>query len=96
MKAFNLEDPFTLVGVGLDEDPGDETLTEMAWAVAEEYIRLGWTGDQILRLFHNPFFQMAHQILLVKGEEFVRDLGAAADRIRADVQHNCEVRYEAR
>jgi len=86
MKAFDLEDPFTLVGVGLDEDPDDEALTDMAWAVVEEYVRLGWTGDQIVRLFHSRFFQMAHQILHVKGEAFVRELGAAADRMRADVQ----------
>lgn len=86
MKAFDLEDPFTLVGVGLEDDPDDEALADMAWAVVEEYVRLGCTGDQIIRLFHNPFFQMAHQILRVKGEDFVRDLGAAADRIRADVQ----------
>ena len=86
MKAFDLEDPFTLVGVGLDDDPDDAALTDMAWAVVEEYLRLGCTGDQIVRMFHNPFFQLAHQILRVKGEGFVRDLGVAVDRMRADVQ----------
>ncbi len=86
MKAFDPEDPLTLVGVGLDDDPDDEALTDMAWAVVEEYVRLGWTGDQIVRLFHNRFFQMAHQILRMKGEAFVRDLGEAADRMRAEVQ----------
>ena len=92
MKAFDLEDPFTLVGVGLAEDPDDEALTEMAWAVVEEYVRLGWTGDQILRLFHNPFFQMAHQILRVKGETFVRELAEATDRMRAEVQEQLQLR----
>ncbi len=86
MKTFDPEDPFTLVGVGLAEDPDDEALTDMAWAVFEEYVRLGFTGDQIVRLFHNPFFQLAHQILRVKGEPFVRELGEAADRLRAEAQ----------
>jgi len=86
MKAFNPEDPFTLIGVGLDEDPDDEALTEMAWSVVEEYVRMGCTGDQILRLFHSPFFQLSHQILRVKGESFVQELGAAADRMRSEVQ----------
>jgi hypothetical protein len=86
MKEFDLEDPFTLVGVGLAEDPDDEALTEMAWAVVEEYVRLGWTGDQIVRLFHNRFFQLAHQVLRVKGEAFVRELGEAVDRMRAEAQ----------
>ena len=86
MKAFDLEDPFTLVGVCLDEDPDDQALTDMAWAVVEEYVRLGWTGDQIVRLFHNRFFQVAHQVLRVKGEAFVRELGEAADRMRSEVQ----------
>ena len=86
MKAFDPEDPFTLVGVGLDEDPDGQALTQMAWAVFEEYVRLGWTGDQILRLFHSPFFQMAHQILRVKGEPFIRELAEATDRMRSEVQ----------
>jgi len=86
MKAFDADDPFTLVGVGLDVDPDDEALTEMAWSVVEEYVRMGCTGDQILRLFHSPVFQLSHQILRVKGESFVSELAAAADRMRSQVQ----------
>ena len=86
MKSFEPEDPLTLVGVGLDSDPDDDALTDIAWSVVEEYVRLGCTGEQIVRLFHSPFFQLAHQILRVKGEEFVSELGAAADRIRAEAQ----------
>ena len=88
MKAFDPEDPLSLVGVGLDEDPNDEAITDMAWVVAEEYTRLGMTGDQIVRLFHSPFFQMAHQILRVKGEAFIRELAEAADRTHSEVQEH--------
>ena len=86
MKTFEPEDPFTLVGVGLDEDPDEQALSDMAWAVVEEYVRMGWTGDQIRRLFHSPFFQMAHQILHVKGEPFIQELAEAADRMRSQAQ----------
>ena len=92
MKEFDPEDPFTLVGVGLGEDPDDEAVADMAWAIVEEYTRLGMTGDQIVRLFHSPAFQMAHQILRARGEAFVRDLGVAADRMRAEVQEQLQLR----
>lgn len=84
MKAFELEDPFSLVGVGLQADPDDEALAEMAWAIVEEYARMGWSGDQIRRLFRSPFFQLAHRIAQVKGEAFVERLAREADRIRSE------------
>ena len=92
MKTFDPEDPFTPVGVGLGEDPDDEAFAEMAWAVVEEYVRMGWTGDQIRRLFHSPFFQMAHQILRVKGEPFIEELADKADQMRNQVRQRLEGR----
>ena len=86
MKTFEPEDPFTPVGVGLEEDPDEEAFSDMAWAVVEEYVRMGWSGDQIRRLFHSPFSQMAHQILRVKGESFIEELADAADRMRSQAQ----------
>ena len=92
MKTFQPDDPFTPVGVGLDEDPDDEAFSDMAWAVVEEYVRMGWNGDQIRRLFHSPFFQMAHQILRVKGEPFIEELADKADRMRSEVRQRLEGR----
>ena len=74
MKSFELEDPFTLVGVGLAEDPSDEALTDMAWAVVEEYIRLGWTEQRLMTLFVNPTFLATHRIYRLKGKEYVHEL----------------------
>ncbi len=90
MKAFDPEDPFTPVGVGLDKDPDEEAFSDMAWAVVEEYVRMGWNGDQIRRLFHNPFFQMARQILRVKGEPFIEELADKADLMRSQVRQRLE------
>ncbi len=81
-KPPDPEDPMALVGVGLERDPDDNALTEMAWAFVEEYARMGWSGDRILRLFQNPYYRGPHQILRAKGEEFVRELVGTAERIR--------------
>ena len=80
-KSFEPDDPMALVGVKLDESPGDEALAEMAAAIIEEYARLGWSGERIMRLFRSPVFRMPHRILELKGEDFVRRLVAEADVI---------------
>lgn len=82
-KTADPDDPMELVGVGLDEDPGDEALTEMAWSFVEEYARMGWTGERILRMFRSPSFRLPHNILRLKGEEFVQSLVAAVEEMRA-------------
>jgi hypothetical protein len=74
MKPLDHEDPLALVGVGLEQDPDDRALVEMARCFAEEYARMGWSGERILRMFRNPFYRGPHQILRTKGEEFVRSL----------------------
>ena len=85
-KPLEAEDPMALVGVGLDKDPDDRALTEMARCFVEEYARMGWSGDRILRLFRNPFFRGPHQILRTKGEGFVRGLIDPMDSIRHRAQ----------
>ena len=84
-KTFEPEDPMELVGVGLEEEPDDEALDDMAWSIVEEYVRMGWSGDRILRLFQSPAFRMTHNILRVKGEEYVRGLVASVDEIRSEL-----------
>lgn len=76
-----------LVGVGLQDDPDDRALEEMAWCFAEEYARMGWSGEQIVRLFRNPLFRGPHRVMRAKGEDFVRSLIQAVDAMRSEVQH---------
>ncbi len=85
-KPLEPEDPMALVGVGLERGPDDEALTEMAWCFVEEYARMGWSGERILRLFRNPFYRGPHQILRVKGEDFVRSLTESIEQTRAQVR----------
>ena len=82
-KPLDPEDPMALVGVGLEEDPDDEALTEMACSFVEEYARMGWNGEQILRLFRSPLYRGPHRILRAKGEDFVRGLIEAVDEMRS-------------
>ncbi len=75
-----------LVGVGLERSPDDEALTEMAWCFVEEYARMGWSGERIMRLFRNPFYRGPHQILRTKGEDFVRSLIEIVEQTKAQVR----------
>ncbi|KKM69219.1 hypothetical protein LCGC14_1453070 [marine sediment metagenome] len=85
-KPLEPEDPMALVGVGLERGPEAEALTEMAWCFVEEYARMGWSGERILRLFRNPFYRGPHQILRMKGEDFVRGLIQIVEQTRAQVR----------
>ncbi len=63
-------DPNVLVGVSL---PGDaESLRDMAYAFAEEYAGLGYSEDQLLRLFRHPFCAGPRRALEQLGEPEIR------------------------
>ena len=51
-------DPNMLVGVVLSADA--EATRNMAYGFAEEFARLGYTREQLLWLFKNPFYGGAH------------------------------------
>jgi hypothetical protein len=59
-------DPSVLVGVALPSEA--ETMTEMAYAFAEEFARMGFDARRILRLFANPFYAGAHRAYRTLGE----------------------------
>ncbi len=84
-KAFEPEDPMELVGVSFEQQPGDEALDEMACSIVEEYMRMGWTGENILRLFRNPAFKLTHNILQQRGESYVRRLVDSVDEARGEL-----------
>ena len=86
IKRLEPEDPMALVGVGFDRRPNEEALTEMARCFVEEYARMGWNGERILRLFHNPFYRGPHQILRRKGIDFVRRLIETVEQTKAQVR----------
>lgn len=84
-KVFEPEDPMELVGVNFEQEPDEEALDEMACSIVEEYMRMGWTGESILRLFRNPAFKLTHNILQQRGEAYVRGLVDAVDELRGEL-----------
>jgi hypothetical protein len=59
-------DPNILVGVMLPADA--EATRDMAYVFAEEFARLGYTREQLLSLFKNPFYGGAHGAYRALGE----------------------------
>lgn len=63
-------DPNVLVGVTLPADA--EATKEMAYVFAEEFARMGYARDGLLRLFKNPYYAGAHGAYRDLGEEAIR------------------------
>jgi hypothetical protein len=59
-------DPNVLVGVMLPANA--EAMRDMAYVFAEEFARLGYTREQLLWLFKNPFYGGAHGAYKSLGE----------------------------
>jgi len=59
-------DPNMLVGVVLPADA--EATRDMAYVFAEEFARMGYTREQLLSLFKNPFYGGAHGAYRALGE----------------------------
>ena len=60
-------DPNMLIGVMLPADA--EATRDMAYVFAEEFARLGYTREQLLWLFKNPFYGGAHGAYQALGEQ---------------------------
>jgi hypothetical protein len=59
-------DPNMLVGVMLPADA--EATRDMAYVFGEEFARLGYTREQLLWLFKNPYYGGAHGAYRMLGE----------------------------
>ena len=62
------DDPLDLTGVEVDGDP-----QLMLRLLVEEYARMGWGVDEIMRLAADPFYVGFHGLLRAFGEERLRD-----------------------
>jgi hypothetical protein len=59
-------DPNVLIGVMLPANA--EATRDMAYVIAEEFARLGYSREQLLSLFKNPFYGGAHGAYQTLGE----------------------------
>ena len=61
--------PNILVGVVLSADA--EAMRDMAYAFAEEFVRMGYDKGKLLNVFQNPFYAGAHGAYRTLGEEAI-------------------------
>ncbi len=74
---FDHEDPMELISMPMPE-ADSEMEREMARCLAEEFIRMGNTDEEILAMFRNPFYSVTHGVYRSQGEEAVKDAIAKA------------------
>jgi hypothetical protein len=58
--------------VGIELPAGAESFLETARVLAEEYARMGFGEERLMRLFQDPFYAGAHRAYRALGEERVR------------------------
>lgn len=75
-KSFEENDPLELIGVELSGIFPTEvdSLEEMARTFIDEYARIGWNREELLKMFRDPFYQGPHAIYRAKGEPFIQRL----------------------
>jgi len=69
---YDPDDPMELVGVAVPASP--DALDAMARVFADEFLRIGYSPDQILGLFEDPFYRAPNQVYVACGEQFVREI----------------------
>ena len=52
-------------------DPGRDHTEEMAEAFVIEFKRMRWTDDEILNVFHNPFYSGPYCVYRECGEQYI-------------------------
>ena len=65
-------DPNMLVGVELPADV--DTTEDMAYVFAEEFARLGFDKNKIMRLFSHPFYAGSHRAYQELGAERIEEI----------------------
>ena len=74
---FDHEDPMEIVSIPM---PGlnDGMEREIAFCLADEFVRMGNSDEEILDMFRNPFYSVPHGVYLSQGEETVKQMIANA------------------
>ena len=70
---FDHQDPMQLVSCPMPAG-GVEQEREMARCLAEEYIRMGVSEEELLSMFADPFYSIVHGVYRSLGEEAIREI----------------------
>jgi hypothetical protein len=71
-RAVEADDPMTLTATTVPGDP-----EEMLRCIIQEYAWMGWTLDQLMCLFRDPFFPALFGLWQLYGEAGLRERAAA-------------------
>jgi hypothetical protein len=66
-RAVEPEDPLEIVATPVQGDPD-----VMLQCLVQAFAWMGWDCEQLLELFHNPYYPVLNQLLAYYGEEAVR------------------------
>ena len=69
-KKFESSDPMELVGT-MCEGGDASSMDEMACVFVEELARMGWSREQIVAVFQDPFYRGPHTVYRSKGPAYV-------------------------
>lgn len=69
-KPVEPDDPLELTGVVLSA-PDETSLREMAVCFVEEFLRDGWSDEQLRAMFRNPFYRGPYLVWRQKGDAYV-------------------------
>jgi hypothetical protein len=72
-KEYEEDNPFEMVGVQLPNQ-SEAQLRDMALCFAEEFIREGWTEEQLMAMFKNPSYKGPFLAFQQKGDEYIRSV----------------------
>ena len=73
---FDHEDPMEVISMPMPED--SEMELEMARCLAEEFMRMGQSDEEVLAMFRNPFYSVPNGVDRPLGEDAVKDSIAKA------------------
>jgi hypothetical protein len=68
---FDFEDPLELNGMALLTT--EDTTDAMCDCFIEEFIRIGYSGKEILAFFHDPNYLGMNMVLEKRSEAFIRE-----------------------
>lgn len=69
-KKFEDDDPMELTGT-MCEGGDESSMEEMGLAFVEEFARMGWSRDEMITVFMDPFYRGPHTVYRAKGLGYV-------------------------
>ena len=72
-KAPEADDPLELTGVMLPAED-DASLREMAVCFVEEFLRDGWSNEQLRAMFRNPAYRGPYLVWRQKGDAYIEEV----------------------